>query len=119
MSWTGLQRCIMELGRIGIWNSELRNGDEAEAARAAAELEALGYGALWLNNGRDGKIFERVRALLAATDRIVIATGIVSIWDYPAAEVAGAYYRINSDFPDRFLLGLGVSHGRPQTFDAM
>jgi probable F420-dependent oxidoreductase len=109
----------MDLGRIGIWNSELRNGDEAEAVRAAAELETLGYGALWLNNGSDGKIFDRVRALLAATKRTVVATGIVSIWNYPAAEVAGAYHRINADFPDRFLLGLGVSHGRARTYDAM
>src|SRR5689334_1335401 len=109
----------MDLGPIGIWNSELRNGDEAEAKRAAAELERLGYGTLWLNNGGDGKIFERVHALLGATERIVVATGIVSIWDYAEQETAAAYHRINSDFPDRFLLGLGVSHGRERTYEAM
>jgi probable F420-dependent oxidoreductase len=109
----------MDIGPIGIWNSELRNGDLIEATRAAAELESLGYGALWLNNGRDGKIFERVAALLAATKSIVVATGIVSIWDYPAADVAAAFARIDADFPERFLLGLGVSHGRERTYDAM
>lgn len=109
----------MDLGRIGVWSGELRSLDEAEASRAAAELESLGYSTLWINSGRDGKIFDRVRALLSATERVVIATGIVNIFDYPAADVAEAYRALNVDFPDRFLLGLGVSHGREKTFDAM
>lgn len=109
----------MDLGRIGIWSGELRNQDVGEASRAAAELEALGYGALWLNNGRDGRVFDRVRALLEATERVVIATGIVSIWDYPAADVAEAFHAIDGDFPGRFMLGIGVSHGREKTYDAM
>ncbi len=56
---------------------------------------------------------------MSATERVVIATGILNIFDYPAADVAQAYHALNADFPDRFLLGLGVSHGRDRTFDAM
>ena len=109
----------MELGRIGIWSGELRRAEAAAAVQAARELETLGFGALWLPGGRDGKIFECARALLAATSHVVIATGIVSIWETTPADVAAAYHALATDFPGRFLLGLGVSHGRDKTFDAM
>lgn len=109
----------MKLGTIGVWSGELRGLDESAAKAAAAKLESWGYGTLWINNGRDREMFRRVRALLSATERVVIATGILNIFDYAAAEVAEAYHAINVDFPDRFLLGLGVSHGRDKTFDAM
>jgi probable F420-dependent oxidoreductase len=99
----------MNLGRIGVWSRQLRSFDEGHAAEAARELERLGYGALWIpNSGRD--IFDRARALLAATERVVIATGIVSIWVVSAEEAAAAHHAITRDFPGRFLLGLGVSH---------
>jgi probable F420-dependent oxidoreductase len=108
----------MDLGRIGIWSSDLRNADEAAAIDAARELEALGYGALWFPNGKGGPL-ERSRALLAATERVTIVTGILSIWDQPATDVAAAYHSLNRDFGGRFVLGLGVSHGRDKTYDAM
>jgi probable F420-dependent oxidoreductase len=97
----------MELGPIGIWSSQLW-GQRATVMEAAAELEALGYSALWFPN-RAG-MFERARDLLDATSRIVVATGITSIWTHSAAEVAAAHHSIREAHPDRFLLGLGVSH---------
>src|SRR6201993_567340 len=36
------------LGRIGIWSMELRMGMADEIAAAAAELDGLGYPALWI-----------------------------------------------------------------------
>jgi probable F420-dependent oxidoreductase len=100
----------IDVGRVGVWSGAVR-GDELEAAcRAAAELEQLGYGAIWMP-GRGGDVFERAEALLEATSRIVIATGIVSIWSKPAGEVAEAHLRLETAHPGRFLLGLGVSHG--------
>jgi len=108
---------MVELGRIGIWSGELRRLDEHAACESAAELERLGYGALWIP-GRGAGVFERVRALLGTTQKITVATGILSIWDIPAAEVAAGYHALEQDFPGRFLLGLGVSHGREKTYDA-
>jgi probable F420-dependent oxidoreductase len=96
----------MELGRIGVWN--WLGGDPAEVREAAAELEELGYGALWFPNRPTS--FELVRDLLDATRRMVVATGIVSIWDHPAEEAAAAHQAIREAHPNRFLLGLGVSH---------
>jgi probable F420-dependent oxidoreductase len=97
----------MNLGRIGIW-SGLVWRDRDAAKDAAAELDGLGYGALWFPNGQE--IFELARDLLDATSRMVIATGIVNIWTHPAAETAAAHHALTQAHPSRFLLGLGVSH---------
>jgi probable F420-dependent oxidoreductase len=99
------------LGRIGIWSSELRFGDKAAADAAAAELEDLGYGALWFPGGIGGNLLADVDRLLAATKRATIATGILNIWKHAAADV-GAWWRgLPAQSQSRVLLGLGVSHG--------
>jgi probable F420-dependent oxidoreductase len=100
----------MDLGRVGIYTCELHADEHlasGAAAAAAAELEELGYGAIWLGV-RPG--VEHAAPLLAATSRIVVATSIVSIWDYEPAEVAATYTSLMGEHPGRFLLGLGVSH---------
>jgi probable F420-dependent oxidoreductase len=76
-----------------------------------AELEELGYGALWLGEGDSGKeSFSHAAIALAATRRIVIATGISNIWVRDATAMAAGAHTLGEAFPGRFLLGLGVSH---------
>jgi probable F420-dependent oxidoreductase len=75
----------------------------------ARELDQLEYGAVWLGSANgDLRI---VAKMLAATERIVVATGIVSIWTIPPAELAANYAEVAAAHPDRFLLGIGSSHG--------
>jgi probable F420-dependent oxidoreductase len=100
----------MELGPIGIWSAALRYGDRGEAGAAARELEELGFGTLWVPGGAGGDIFSAVGALLEATTRVTVATGIVNLWMHTAAETAAEHARLTRAHPDRFLLGLGVSH---------
>ncbi len=38
----------MDLSGVGIWSHQLRYGDNAESGDAAAELEELGFQALWI-----------------------------------------------------------------------
>jgi probable F420-dependent oxidoreductase len=97
----------MQLGRIGIWSGQFW-GERAEVVDAATELEELGYGTLWFPNRATA--FELARHLLDATRRAVIATGIVSIWTHAAAEAAEAHHALAEAHPNRFMLGLGVSH---------
>lgn len=97
----------MDLGKLGIW-SGLFWSNRGSARNAAAELEQLGYGALWFPNGPG--IFDLAGELLGATQRVVVATGIASIWMYPALGVATAHQALQTAHPGRFLLGLGVSH---------
>jgi probable F420-dependent oxidoreductase len=97
----------MQLGRIGIWSGQFW-GERTEVVDAAAELEELGYGTLWFPNRPSA--FELARHLLDATRRAVIATGIVSIWTHVAADAAEAHHALTEAHPNRFMLGLGVSH---------
>lgn len=100
-----------QLGKLGLWSMELRFGDKAEVADAAEELEELGFGTLWLPGGIDNQVLGNVDALLAATQRITIATGILNIWKHQPREVADWFKALPQDRQNRVMIGLGVSHG--------
>ncbi len=91
----------MELGRIGIWR-RLQDGPGP-----VAELEALGYGTVWIGSSPS---VEDARPWLEAAPEITIATGILNIWQHEPGDVAAAHRRVRAEFPDRFLLGIGVGH---------
>jgi probable F420-dependent oxidoreductase len=96
------------LGRVGVWSRELRFHADRDAARdAAAELEALGYGALWIPDV-GGDVLGAVGEMLDATATIAVATGILNLWMHDAASVASGLAALPGG--DRFLLGLGASH---------
>jgi probable F420-dependent oxidoreductase len=94
----------VELGRYGIWQRSSELNPEL-----AAQVEELGYGAIWIG-GSPGGDLQLAESLLAATDRIAVATGIVNMWKTPADEVAASYHRIEGKYPGRFLLGVGIGH---------
>lgn len=98
----------IDVGRYGIWQ---RTGLSPEFA---VEAEALGYGAIWIGGSPPGDL-ALPESLLDATQRIVIATGIVNMWATPAAEVAESYHRIAANHPGRFLLGVGIGHPEATT----
>lgn len=103
----------MNLGTIGIWSLAFTHGDRGEAREAAAELEDLGYGTLWLGGSPGGNPSgDLVTAadLLDATGRVTVATGCVSVWEQPAARLAAAYHALPEHQRARLLVGLGVSH---------
>jgi probable F420-dependent oxidoreductase len=99
----------MELTGVGIWSSQLRYGDPSESADAAAELDSLGFRALWIPDV-GGAVFDAVDHLLAATTRTVIATGILNLWMHAPGDVAESFATLTAEHGDRFLLGIGVSH---------
>jgi probable F420-dependent oxidoreductase len=100
----------MKLSGVGIWSSQLRFGDPSESADAAAELDDLGFTALWIPDV-GGPVFDAVGRLLGATDQTVIATGILNLWMHSPGDVAQSYAALTAEHGDRFLLGIGVSHG--------
>lgn len=75
----------------------------------ATEIEALGYGAVWVG-GSPPAALSWVEPILQATTTLCVATGIVNIWSAPAQRVAESFHRIEAAYPDRFLLGIGVGH---------
>jgi probable F420-dependent oxidoreductase len=99
----------MELSGVGVWSSQLRYGNPVEAAEAAAELDELGYTALWIPDV-GGPVLDSVDNLLSATQQTVIATGILNLWMHEPSEVAARYATLTETHGERFLLGIGVSH---------
>jgi probable F420-dependent oxidoreductase len=99
----------MELNGIGIWSGELRYGEESERRDAAAELEQLGYSALWIPDV-GGDVFGALRDLLEPTSTIVAATGVLNLWMHTVDEVGKGFAALEGDYPGRSLLGIGVSN---------
>lgn len=100
----------IELGRVGLWAYQLDQVPASLAQELAAEIEQIGYGALWIPEMVGREPFVSSSLLLSATDRLVIATGIASIYARDALCANSAWHTLTEAFPDRFLLGLGVSH---------
>src|SRR6202043_3851546 len=93
-----------ELGKVGIWRHP-----SGLTPEVVAEVEALGYGAIWVGGSPPGDLGV-VEHLLDTTDHIAVATGIVNAWKDDAATVGASYHRITARYPGRFLLGLGIGH---------
>jgi probable F420-dependent oxidoreductase len=92
-----------DLGRFGVWTFG------APEPSQAAEIEKLGYGALWIGGSPAGDL-SYVEPILSETETLSVATGIVNVWTAAADEVAEAYHSIEKDYPGRFLLGIGIGH---------
>jgi probable F420-dependent oxidoreductase len=96
----------IDLGRIGLWTSYRAIGEE-NAADAARLAQRLGYGTVWLGGSPNPA---KVTPMLEATDRLHTATGIVNVWQSDPAQAAREQARLVADFPDRFLMGIGIGH---------
>jgi probable F420-dependent oxidoreductase len=101
---------MVDLGRIGVWSGTLRNGERAAIVNACKELEDLGYGAVWFPGGPPEGVTELMQAMLDATQKVVVAPGIINIWTHPPDKVARDHHVLQDAHPGRFLLGIGVSH---------
>jgi probable F420-dependent oxidoreductase len=100
----------VELGRIGIWTVALDALAPRAAQEAAAELDELGYGALWFGEAYGREALTHAALLLAGTRRMTVATGIASIYARDAMATNAASRTLHALHPGRFVLGLGVSH---------
>jgi probable F420-dependent oxidoreductase len=97
-------------GPVGIWSGFLDPRPADEARRLAAEIEQLGYGALWVPEAVGREPLVNSAMLLAATERLVLATGIASIYARGPMAANAGLRTLTEAFPGRFMLGLGVSH---------
>ncbi|GAA2862023.1 LLM class F420-dependent oxidoreductase [Pseudonocardia halophobica] len=98
----------VDLGRYGIWQlaGMLTPG-------LATEIERLGYGTIWIGGSPPADL-ALAESLLDATEHVVVATGIVNMWQAAAKETAESYHRIVARHPGRFLLGVGIGHPEGQ-----
>jgi probable F420-dependent oxidoreductase len=97
-------------GTIGLWTWTHETLDTEKSAELAAELESLGFAALWLPEARGREAFTSAGLMLSATSSLIIATGIANIWARDAVAASAAAKTLNAAYGERFVLGLGVSH---------
>lgn len=100
----------MNLGRIGLWAADFDLQPMAKAQEAIAQVEEMGYGAVWVPEAVIREPFASTALLLSATKKMVLATGIASLHARTAQTMQAGWKTLTEAFPDRFLLGIGVSH---------
>ncbi|HVT22600.1 MAG TPA: LLM class F420-dependent oxidoreductase [Mycobacteriales bacterium] len=98
------------LGRVGVWTGQL-DYSSAEVVRAVArEVEANGFPAMWTGEAVGREVLTAAQLLLSATGSLIVATGIANIWARDALATAAGQLALGEAYPDRFILGIGVSH---------
>ena len=98
------------LGRTGIWAPPPERFG-ADGRALAAAVEKLGFSSLWIGGSHLApEAFTQLVTLLDGSSRLVIGTGIASIWGREPSDMRQGADTLAKGFPGRFILGLGVSH---------
>jgi len=96
-----------DLGRFGSFGRGV-------TPQQAKDIEALGYGAVWVGGSPPAEL-DWVEPILENTTTLSVATGIVNVWTAAPGPVAESFHRIEKAYPGRFLLGIGVGHPEAHT----
>jgi probable F420-dependent oxidoreductase len=107
----------MKLERIGIWTAQFDFQPAAIVRETIQELEALGYGSVWIGENVGREPISQAAMLLAATKSLVVATAVANIWARDPLSMLAAQQTLSEAYPKRFILGIGVSH--PQLVNEM
>lgn len=99
------------LGRVGLWCNAPVFAPLEDVRAGVAAVEELGFRALWFPESVGGRESLTTAAMILSESRTLIAcTGILNVYARdPMATVNGARTLVDAH-PDRFVLGLGVSH---------
>jgi probable F420-dependent oxidoreductase len=104
---TALRR---NLGPTGIW-SGVPESFGVDGRDLAAAVEKHGFGSLWLGGSHLAPdAFTQLVTLLDGSTKLIIGTGIASIWGREPSDMRQGADTLSTGFPGRFILGLGVSH---------
>jgi probable F420-dependent oxidoreductase len=107
----GPREWAKRIGAVGVWAHDLERLTAADARDYARAIASSGYRALWMPESLGSKeIFAHAGLLLCGTERLVVASGIANIWARDPVAMANGARTLVDAHPDRFLLGMGVSH---------
>ena len=98
-------------GRVGLWVGVGDAHSTKHAQEAANEVESLDFTTMWIPEAVGRDVFVASTNYLAATKTLKIATGIANIYARDPMTMNACVRTLVEAYPDRFLLGLGVSHG--------
>jgi len=107
----GAREWAKRLGTVGVWTHDVERMSAAVARDYVQAIESLGFAALWFPESLGSKeAFAHASLLLGGTKTLVVATGIANIWARDPVAMANGARTLVDTYPDRFLLGMGVSH---------
>src|SRR5260370_28280181 len=104
------------LGKVGIWTFDFDRQSMAQVREEVAELEALGYGAIWIPEVAGREALTHAAVLLAATNRMVVANGDPRIAERTPRAMVAEQQTLAEDYPRQHLLGLQL--GRVRQLDS-
>lgn len=99
-----------QLSPHGVWAGQLGLVEADEVRRAARQVEAAGFGTIWVGEADGREALTHAGLVLAATERLVVATGIANIWARDAQAMVNAGRTLAEAYDGRFVLGIGASH---------
>lgn len=106
----------LDIGTYGVWTFDFEFQPAALMRESIQELEELGWPAIWIPELMGREALTHAGFLLSATERMKVVNGIAQIWSREARWTYGASVLLADAYPDRHVLGLGVSGGsRPGT----
>jgi len=100
----------MNLTGMGIWTAQFDFQPAAVVRETVQEIEALGYGSLWIGENVGREPISQAAILLAAVRRMTVATAVANLWARDPLSMAAAHQTLAEAYARRFILGLGVSH---------
>jgi probable F420-dependent oxidoreductase len=98
-----------DYGRVGIWTRSLDRLPMAAAQEQARTFETLGFRTLWVPEVIGREPLVHAALLLDGTEQLVVGAGVANIHARSAMVMQSAWKTLSEAFPDRFVLGLGVS----------
>jgi probable F420-dependent oxidoreductase len=100
----------MKLDRVALWTTTFDDVPWSTARDALRAAEHEGWGCVWLPESFGREVVSLATVCLAASSSMVVATGIANVWARDPLALASAQRLLCEAYPDRFLLGVGVSH---------
>lgn len=100
----------LDLGRVGLWTFDLDMQPMKAAQEAISRIEGMGFRTVWVPEAVGREPFASTSLLLSATKSMILATGIASLHARTAMTMQAGWKTVSEAFPDRFVLGIGVSH---------
>jgi probable F420-dependent oxidoreductase len=101
----------IELGRLG---AVVAPNEGEDFVGQAVDLEGVGVSTIWITGGPLAGL-HRIAEVVRATERVLVASGIIAVIRFGAQEVVDLYHDLESTHPGRFVVGLGGAHG-PKPF---
>jgi probable F420-dependent oxidoreductase len=96
----------IDLGPVGAVVSPA----DAGFVDTAVQLEQLGFSTIWLTGGPMASLAQ-IADVVRATATVRVASAIIAVDRFPAADVAALYRELERDHTGRFVVGLGGAHG--------